>query len=211
MSDRLFNNPLQDCIILKNTVFDYLMPTLSGNAWKVLCVAIRQTLGNPPAAGAPWVGLNELMQNAGIPERRDAEKAVQECLYAGYLTEHPENANASQPRYALNLTFEAPTAMLEEQPEAAPGKRPPEPPAAKSKSAAAAPKPAAAPPTPKPAAPPQPAAAPALPPAQQSALDSLLAFARETGVEPDYGPGAAGGICQRRRRRGRPGWNWATG
>ncbi|HNT75375.1 MAG TPA: hypothetical protein PKH77_10185 [Anaerolineae bacterium] len=170
MSDRLFSNPLQDCIILKNTVFDYLMPTLSGNAWKVLCVAIRQTLGNPPAASAPWVGLNELMQNSGIPERRDADKAVQECLYAGYLTEHPENADASQPRYALNLSFEAPSALIEEQPEPASSKR--QSATAKSKPEA---KSAAAPAT----------KLPALSADQQSALEAVLAFGREMSVTPD--------------------------
>ena len=30
---------------IHNAVFDVIMPSLSPNGWKILCVAIRQTLG----------------------------------------------------------------------------------------------------------------------------------------------------------------------
>jgi len=169
VNDKLFTNPLGEYIIVKNAVFDYIMPTLSGDAWKVLCVVIRQTLGGTTDTVDPaaqnWVNMATLMQNSGIPERKVIDRALQECVYASYLVEHPENRKASQPQYALNLNFVMPSLLTESPAEAeevpAPRRE------SKSKSAASK------------------NALPTVPPEKQSAFEALMTFGRKMGVTPD--------------------------
>jgi len=169
MSDKLFSNPLSEYIVVKNSVFDYIMPTLSGDAWKVLCVVIRQTLGGTTNILDPatqiWVDMATLMQNSGIPERKVIDRALQECVYASYLVEHSENKKASQPHYALNLNFVMPDLLTEPPVEAEKAPAPKREP--KSKSAT------------------QKSVSPALPPEKQPAFESLMAFGSKMGTTPD--------------------------
>lgn len=163
MGNRILANPCADLTVIPNIVFDYIMPTLSGDAWKVLCVAIRHTFSVGAADPDRWIGLPHFMQNAGLPERRDAEKALQECVYAGYLAEHAENKTSGQPRYGLNTQFEMHMAMPEEAPA--------EKPAAKT------------PPRPQQ----QPKKTPTTPLSdkKQETMDALVRFGHEMGVTPD--------------------------
>ena len=110
MSQRAFTNPWNNYTFVKNAVFDYIMPTLSGNAWKAMCVAIRQTCSiGAVTDDVVWVTLPGFMQNAGIPDKTKIELALQECIYAGYMVAAPDNKTATQPRYALNVQYELPT------------------------------------------------------------------------------------------------------
>ncbi len=159
MNNRLFTNPLDGCIVVNNAIFDYVMPTLSGEGWKMLCVALRQSLGRPADEDGPWIGVAEFMQNAGIAERKPAERGLQECVYAGYLQAHPENASRAQPHYALNRNALLPSST------AAPVAQ-----AASTKVVA----PSAAVPEQAPQS-----------PEQRKAVEALLAFSREMGATPD--------------------------
>jgi len=164
MNNRILADPCADLTVIPNIVFDYIMPTLSGDAWKALCVAIRHTFSVGADDAERWVGLPQFMQNAGLPERRDAEKALQECVYAGYLVEHTENRSSGQPRYALNTQFEMHMVMSEEAPvekKPAPKTQPrPQQPVKKT------------PTTP-------------LSDKKQETMDALVRFGHEMGVTPD--------------------------
>ncbi|MBN2005148.1 MAG: hypothetical protein JXA21_17445 [Anaerolineae bacterium] len=162
MNNRILSDPCAELTVIPNVVFDYIMPTLSGDAWKVLCVAIRHTFDVGTAETDRWIGLPQFMQNAGLPERRDAEKALQECMYAGYLVEHAENKTSGQPRYGLNTQFEMRVAMSEEAPA---GKRAPKTPPRPEK-------PKKTPTTP-------------LSDKKQETMDALVRFGHEMGVTPD--------------------------
>jgi len=164
MNQKLFTDPLNEYSLVKNTVFDYIMPTLSGDAWKALCVIIRQTCSiGRPSDETIWVNLTEFMQNAGIPDRTDIERALQECVYAGYMIAHPHNQTRAQASYALNSQYELPTATAEPAPST---KRP-------------APKSA-----PQPSAKPTLQTAPAirLPDEKQAAYEALSQFGQTMGV-----------------------------
>lgn len=162
MSDKLFSNPLDESIIIKNVVFDYIMPTLSGDAWKVLCVAIRHTLGKQarPVADHHWISQAQFMQNAGLPERKEVNRALQECVYAGYLIEDPENQKSSQPNYALNSDFEmrVPVAEVDVEAKASANRKPPSKRKTRSTKAAAK---------------------------TSDLSEALLNFGRDMGIEPD--------------------------
>ena len=99
-----------------NYVFDRLMPKLSPNAWKVLCVAIRQTLGwegAGPGGRRKWdaISYSQFMEKAGIGSRATIRKAIRECLDAGYLLRRQVGTDPRSARplfaYALNTDFTA--------------------------------------------------------------------------------------------------------
>jgi hypothetical protein len=123
MQDRLFDNPYAESTPIKNVVFDRIMPTLSSDGWKVLCVAIRQTWG--------WRGngsldrqservlmtILQLMEKTGIKEQDAVERAIEECLNARYLVRRQadRDADLAETVYVLNVEFEpsAPVADVE--------------------------------------------------------------------------------------------------
>jgi len=88
---------------IHNAVFDVMMPTLSPNAFKVLCVAIRQTMG--------WRKKNEVisysqfMTLSGIKSRTTISAALAECLAHHYLTreERASTFNLGKPDYSYRL------------------------------------------------------------------------------------------------------------
>lgn len=115
MSDRLFDNPYSDFTLVKNAIFDHVMPALSPHGWKVLCVAIRQAWGwvgdgSPTGHKSDHISPSQFMETTGIKEREALESAIQECLEAGYLVRYRagQDAESGQPlyAYALNTEFE---------------------------------------------------------------------------------------------------------
>jgi hypothetical protein len=136
VSDRLFDNPYTDFTLVKNAVFDHVMPALSPHGWKVLCVAIRQAWGwvddGSPTGHkeSDHISPSQFMEKTGIKEREALESAIQECLEAGYLLRHQvgQDAESGQPlyAYALNTEFEMrpPEIRLAEEEEVIPALSP---------------------------------------------------------------------------------------
>ena len=99
-----------------NAVFDLIMPQLSPSAWKVLCVAIRQTWGwVADPKGDPKVrrqrdriSYSQFQAKSGIKSRATISKALNECLTKGYLRRSQVGIERGRPVYAygLNCDFE---------------------------------------------------------------------------------------------------------
>jgi hypothetical protein len=97
--------------MVHNYVLDEMMPTLSPNAWKVLCVAIRQTLGwkdSETASGrkeSDVISYSQFMSRTGIRGRATVSRAIGECLDAGCLLRRQvsTDARSGNPIYAYSL------------------------------------------------------------------------------------------------------------
>ena len=107
MSDRVFCSPYSEFTSVKNVIFDQIMPALSSDAWKVLCVALRLTWGGDVAATGeelpPRISLSQFAERTGIEDRADVEIAIKECVAEGYLTA-PESDEVSFD-FVLNVDF----------------------------------------------------------------------------------------------------------
>lgn len=106
-----------DWFPIHNAVFDAIMPILSPDAWKALCVAIRQTWGPTDANGDPterqkWSCLSDsqFQDRMGCESRATVSMALRECVEAGYLVRYEIKEEQAKPIYvyALNrdLQFE---------------------------------------------------------------------------------------------------------
>ena len=101
---------------IHNAVFDVIMPRLSPNGWKILCVAIRQTWGwvadsdGDPRDRREWdrVSYSQFKAKSGIKNRSTVARALKECLDSGYLLRHQVGVERGMPAYAyaLNRDFE---------------------------------------------------------------------------------------------------------
>ena len=101
---------------IHNAVFDVIMPRLSPNGWKILCVAIRQTWGwvadsdGDPRNRREWdrVSYSQFNAKSGIKSRSTVARALKECLESGYLLRHQVGMERGMPAYAyaLNRDFE---------------------------------------------------------------------------------------------------------
>jgi hypothetical protein len=88
MRDKLFANPYTEFTAIRNVLFDRVMPALSSDAWKVLCVALRQTWGGDVECGRAipvHLTLAQFEEKTGIRESARIGKALRECVDAGYL------------------------------------------------------------------------------------------------------------------------------
>jgi hypothetical protein len=110
MTDRIFD--ASGWFVINNAVFDALMPALSPNAFKILCVAIRQTWGWSDGAGGrrqkDRISYSQFMEKAGIRSRTTVSRALTECLNAGFLlrTQVGTHAGTGSPLYAYRLNTE---------------------------------------------------------------------------------------------------------
>jgi hypothetical protein len=94
-----------------NAVFDSIMPRLSPNAWKVLCVVIRQTCGwvadpdGDPKVRRQWdrISYSQFQSKSGIKSRATVSKALDECLAKGCLLRHQVGTERGRPAYAYAL------------------------------------------------------------------------------------------------------------
>ena len=108
-----------------NYVFDEIMPKLSPNAWKVLCVAMRQTLGwagNGPGGRKEWdtISYSQFMQKTGIGSRHTISRALEECCEADFLLRrqvgHHPGTDKPIYAYALNTDYSIEAASAENAP-----------------------------------------------------------------------------------------------
>lgn len=94
--------------VIHNAVFDVMMPNLSANGFKVLCVAIRQTLGWNKERDV--ISYSQFQKRAGIKSRATVSRAISENLEKGYLVriERRESTNLGKPSffYMLNTDLE---------------------------------------------------------------------------------------------------------
>jgi len=90
---------------IHNAVFDVIMPGLSPEAWKALCVAIRQTWGLPDTDGG-GLSCSQFQEKMGCESQETVSRALQECWEAGYLVRHEIGEEQGEPVYALNFDFE---------------------------------------------------------------------------------------------------------
>ncbi len=114
MTTRLFDNPYDDSTLIQNAIFDQIMPVLSSDGWKVLCVALRQAWGwrGDESSRVPMT-VSQFMEKTGIKKQAAVEKAIKECLDASYLVRE-----ADADTCALNIEFEpdAPVTEAEQVP-----------------------------------------------------------------------------------------------
>ena len=88
MGEKLFVNPYREFTAVRSVLFDRVMPALSSDAWKVLCVALRQTWGGDVESGRAipvHITLAQFEEKTGIKESGRISKALRECVDAGYL------------------------------------------------------------------------------------------------------------------------------
>lgn len=88
MGEKLFTNPYAEFTAIRNILFDRVMPALSSDAWKVLCVALRQTWGGDVESGRAipiHITIAQFEEKTGIRESSVIGKALRECVDAGYL------------------------------------------------------------------------------------------------------------------------------
>jgi hypothetical protein len=102
-----------------NLALDEIMPRVSPNAWRIICVALRKTQGWADADSptgrkqSDVIAVSQFMKAAGIASRSTATDAIAECLAAGYLTRQPAGDSF---RYSLNLSYTLPDVKEEPVP-----------------------------------------------------------------------------------------------
>jgi hypothetical protein len=116
LNNKPFVNPLSEATLIKNVIFDRVMPTLSPSGWKVLCVAMRDAWGgDDPGAfrdtqAALHIGTEDFKEKTGIEDSDALCAAIEECVEVDYLVRHQigEDARSGQPvfAYTLNTEFE---------------------------------------------------------------------------------------------------------
>lgn len=100
--------------MVNNHIFDYIMPRLRPNAWKVLCVAIRQTLGwedkttENGRKEEDEISYSQFLEKTGIGSKTTLSEAIKECLGEKYLKrrEVGRHLGTNKPIYAYRLNKE---------------------------------------------------------------------------------------------------------
>jgi len=100
--------------MVHNYVIDDMMPKLSPNAWKILTVAIRQTLGwaDPDTETGrkecDVISYSQFMEKTGIRGRSTVSRAINQCVEAGYLLRQKvgQDRRSGKPIYAYALNTE---------------------------------------------------------------------------------------------------------
>lgn len=109
MSIKPFQTP--GFVAVNNSVFDLIMPALSANGFKVLCLAIRSTLGWGKTNDQ--ISYSQFQERCGIASRSTVSKAIDECLEKGFLVrvEIPGSGGNLKNSFAyrLNVDLEIPS------------------------------------------------------------------------------------------------------
>ncbi len=99
VSDKLFGNPYNDYTVIRNEIFDRIMPLLASDEWKVFCVALRHELSaTSPEAG---LSLTDFIERSGIKELDVVQKALMACVSAEFLR-LVDDEETTEAVYALN-------------------------------------------------------------------------------------------------------------
>lgn len=93
-----------------NLVYDYIMPRISGNAFKVLCLIIRQTKGRQKKSDE--ISYSQLRDGTGIKSDATIFKSLEELLGGGYILRKAGEKQRYATRYALNKSFSISTAEI---------------------------------------------------------------------------------------------------
>jgi hypothetical protein len=108
--------------VFDNYILDEIMPDLSGSAWKVLTVVIRQTVGWVAKDAKTvrdrkkwdWISYSQFRKKTGIASDATVSKALKECLAANYILRHVEGSGqAARYYYSLNEEYEITEPSLE--------------------------------------------------------------------------------------------------
>jgi hypothetical protein len=95
---------------VENIVYDKIMPNLSANGWKILCLAIRKTLGwadtntQSGRKESDIISISQFMEGCGIGSNNTVIQAIDECMSKGYLLREPAPGRTFS--YRLNLDYE---------------------------------------------------------------------------------------------------------
>lgn len=98
--------------MFNNYILDHIMPDLGGSAWKVLCVAIRKTIGwvdvdtNSGRKEQDRISYSQFIEGTGIKSSATISKAIQACLDKGYLIRWPSRNHPQMFDYGLNMDYE---------------------------------------------------------------------------------------------------------
>jgi len=102
---------------IHNYVFDVCMPALSNSGWRILCVAIRNTLGwsdkTSFSGRRKWdrISYSQFMEASGLRSASSVSKGIQENLKAGYIVRRKVGTHQGTGRplyaYCLNQDYEA--------------------------------------------------------------------------------------------------------
>ncbi|MBN1874210.1 MAG: hypothetical protein JXA33_08260 [Anaerolineae bacterium] len=117
MNYSIFDNPYRNTTLVHNALFDHIMPTLSSDAWKVLCVALRHTWGW--GRNVNRLDQAQFLEKTGIEDPTTLERAVEECLAMGYLL---RRRIGQQTLYTLNMEFVLDTSHIDTELPPAPPK-----------------------------------------------------------------------------------------
>ena len=109
---RPFMPPEIKYTMVSNVILEHIMPDLSGSGWKILCVAIRKTLGwsdpNDPTQRKEKdrISYSQFLEGSGIKSTATVSKALKECLAKNYLLRYPSEDHKQGYEYGLNRNFE---------------------------------------------------------------------------------------------------------
>jgi len=96
--------------MFNNYILDHIMPDLSANGWKVLCVAIRQTIGWQDEEAESGrremdvISYSQFRQMTGIGSDQTVARAIKECADKGYMLRVP--GKGQEISYGLNMDYE---------------------------------------------------------------------------------------------------------
>lgn len=100
---------------IHSAVFDVIMPGLSPDAWKALCVAIRETWGQRWAVtdadedlrdGWGHISHSQFQEKMGERNEATVSMALQECLEAGYLVQREMAGEQGKPVFVYTLNWD---------------------------------------------------------------------------------------------------------
>jgi hypothetical protein len=97
--------------IFTNLMLDAIMPDLSPNAWKIICLAMRKTEGwadkltESGRKESDIIAVSQFMDGCGIGSDHTIKQAIRECVNKGYLI---QTKSGNSFRYRLNIDYELP-------------------------------------------------------------------------------------------------------
>ena len=96
--------------MFNNYILDHIMPDLSASGWKVLCVAIRQTIGWQDEEAESGrremdvISYSQFRQMTGIGSDQTVARAIKEYVDKGYMLRVP--GEGQEISYGLNMDYE---------------------------------------------------------------------------------------------------------
>jgi hypothetical protein len=89
-----------------NLIFDYIMPRVSPNAFKVLCLILRRTKGWGKSSES--ISYDDIIAGTGIKSDATISRAIIELLEMGCIVKRDGAIKSAATAYALNRKYEIP-------------------------------------------------------------------------------------------------------